>query len=58
LLENEGLKLFILSKGNACADFLAKLGVRNPEAYSRIATPPVGMSFHLLADASGTLFSR
>jgi hypothetical protein len=47
-----------LREGNACADFLAKLGANNPEAYSRIATPPAGMNLHLLVDASRTLFFR
>jgi hypothetical protein len=38
-----------LRESNDCADFLAKLGTNNPKAYSRIATPPAGMSLHLLA---------
>jgi ribonuclease HI len=45
-------------EGNACADFLAKLGARNLEAYSSVAIPPAEMNLLLLADASGTLFSR
>ncbi|MCI39825.1 hypothetical protein A2U01_0061057, partial [Trifolium medium] len=45
-------------EGNACADYLAKLGARNLEAYSPIAIPPHEMSLLLLADASGTLFYR
>ncbi|MCI26760.1 hypothetical protein A2U01_0047957, partial [Trifolium medium] len=45
-------------EGNTCADYLAKLGARNPEAYSPIAIPPHETSLLLLADANGTLFSR
>ncbi|MCH93427.1 ribonuclease H protein [Trifolium medium] len=45
-------------EGNACADYLAKFGAANPEAYSPIVDPPDGMSLLLLADASGTFFSR
>ncbi|MCI43773.1 hypothetical protein A2U01_0065011, partial [Trifolium medium] len=44
--------------GNACADYHAKFGAANPEAYSPIVDPLDGMSLLLLADASGTLFSR
>jgi hypothetical protein len=47
-----------LREGNTCADYLAKLGAHNPEVYSPIAIPPSEMSLLLLADASGTLFSR
>ncbi|MCI40968.1 glucan 13-beta-glucosidase, partial [Trifolium medium] len=47
-----------LREGNTCADFLAKIGACNPEAYSPIVVPPDGMSLLLLADASGTIFSR
>ncbi|PNY08585.1 ribonuclease H [Trifolium pratense] len=47
-----------LRECNVCADFLAKLGARHPEAYSPLVTPPDGMSLLLLADASETLFSR
>ncbi|PNX79472.1 hypothetical protein L195_g035458, partial [Trifolium pratense] len=45
-------------EGNACADYLAKLGANNLEAYSSMFAPPAGMNLLLLADASGTLFSR
>ncbi|MCH90659.1 ribonuclease H protein, partial [Trifolium medium] len=47
-----------LREGNTCADFLAKIEARNPEAYSRIAVPPDKMNLLLLADASGTFYSR
>ncbi|KAK2377199.1 hypothetical protein QL285_077906 [Trifolium repens] len=47
-----------LWEGNACADFLAKLGARSLEAFSTISMPPAEMNLLLLADASGTLFSR
>jgi ribonuclease HI len=47
-----------LREGNACADYLAKIGARNLEAYSPIVVPPDGMNLLLLADASGTLFFR
>ncbi|GAU24890.1 hypothetical protein TSUD_116140 [Trifolium subterraneum] len=43
--------------GNTCANYLAKLGARNAEAYSSIAIPPNGMSLLLLAYASETIFS-
>ncbi|PNX84656.1 hypothetical protein L195_g040719, partial [Trifolium pratense] len=39
----------MLREGNVCANFLAKLGARHPEAYSPLATPPYGMSLLLLA---------
>ena len=59
LTRNWGVRLVhTLRKGNTCADFLAKFGARNPEAYSRIAVPPDGMSLLLLADASGNFYSR
>ncbi|PNX95640.1 hypothetical protein L195_g018833 [Trifolium pratense] len=45
-------------ENNTCADYLAKLGARNPEVYSPIAIPPNETSLILLADASETLFSR
>ncbi|PNY09474.1 ribonuclease H, partial [Trifolium pratense] len=47
-----------LRDGNTCADYLAKLGARSLEAYSPLATPPVGMNLLLLANGSGTLFPR
>ncbi|GAU46107.1 hypothetical protein TSUD_95790 [Trifolium subterraneum] len=47
-----------LREGNTFADYLAKLGARNDEAYSSIAIPSNGMCLLLLADASGTIFSR
>ncbi|GAU50646.1 hypothetical protein TSUD_333850 [Trifolium subterraneum] len=47
-----------LREGSTCADYLAKLGACNAEAYSSIAIPPNRMSLLLLADASGTIFSR
>ncbi|CAJ2657171.1 unnamed protein product [Trifolium pratense] len=47
-----------LREGNACADYLAKLGARNNEVLSIIASPPVGLNLLLLADASGTYFYR
>ncbi|GAU31243.1 hypothetical protein TSUD_149290 [Trifolium subterraneum] len=47
-----------LREGNNCTYFLAKFGARNPEAYSSIVVPLNGMSLLLLADASGTIFSR
>jgi hypothetical protein len=47
-----------LREGNACADYLAKIGVCNLKAYSPIDVPPDGMKLLLLADASGTLFFR
>ncbi|MCI15795.1 ribonuclease H protein, partial [Trifolium medium] len=43
-----------LRERNTCADFLAKIGARNSEAYSRIVFSLDGMSLLLLADASGT----
>ncbi|MCH91677.1 ribonuclease H protein [Trifolium medium] len=61
LLKIGGLKLFIrtLREGNACADYLAKLGTRDLKDYSPIiTTPPAGMSLLLLAEANGTLFTR
>jgi ribonuclease HI len=50
--------LHTLREGNACADYLAKMGARNLEAYNRIIAPPVGISLLLLADASGVSFTR
>jgi ribonuclease HI len=47
-----------LRKGNACVDYLAKLGAHNLVPYAPISTPPAEMSLLLLNDASGTLFSR
>jgi ribonuclease HI len=47
-----------LREGNACADYLAKLGAQNLMPYAPLSIPPAGMSLLLLADASGTLFSR
>jgi hypothetical protein len=38
-----------LREGNACADYLAKMGAHNPEAYSPLAVPPDGMNLLLLA---------
>jgi ribonuclease HI len=45
-------------EGNACADFLAKLGATGSEVFSSISNPPAGLHLPLLADASGTCFSR
>jgi hypothetical protein len=45
-------------EGNACANYLAKIGAHNLEAYSPIVIPPDGMNLLLLADASGTLIFR
>jgi hypothetical protein len=39
-------------------DYLVKIGAYNPDAYSSLAVPSDGMSLLLLANASGTLFSR
>jgi hypothetical protein len=47
-----------LREGNACVDYLAKLGAHNLVPYAPISTPPAGMSLLLLNDASETLFSR
>jgi hypothetical protein len=47
-----------LWEGNVCAYFLAKFGVHNLKAFSPIVVPPAAMNLLLLADASGTLFSR
>ncbi|MCH83631.1 ribonuclease H protein [Trifolium medium] len=47
-----------LREGNTCADFLVRIGARNPEAYSPLVAPPDGMNLLMLADANGTLFSR
>jgi ribonuclease HI len=47
-----------LREGNACADFLSKHGATSNVVYSSIANPPAGLNLHLLADASGTWFSR
>ncbi|MCH85317.1 ribonuclease H protein, partial [Trifolium medium] len=47
-----------LREGNACADYLAKLGARNVEVFSLLATLPVGIKLFLLADASGSWFTR
>ncbi|MCI76768.1 hypothetical protein A2U01_0098038, partial [Trifolium medium] len=47
-----------LREGNACANYLARIEARNPEAYSPIAIPPDGMSLLLLANASETLFAK
>ncbi|KAK2425147.1 hypothetical protein QL285_035429 [Trifolium repens] len=45
-------------EGNACADFLAKHGATSNVVFSSIANPHAGLNLHLLADASGTWFSR
>ncbi|GAU48622.1 hypothetical protein TSUD_133530 [Trifolium subterraneum] len=45
-------------EGNACVDYLAKLGARNNEAFYVMASPPAGLNLLLLADASGTWFPR
>jgi len=50
--------LHTLREGNACADYLAKMGARNLEAYTPIVVPPVEISLLLLADASGVSFIR
>ncbi|PNX92428.1 hypothetical protein L195_g015564 [Trifolium pratense] len=44
--------------GNTCADFLAKIGACNPEAYSRKVVPPDETSLLLLVDASEIFYSR
>jgi hypothetical protein len=41
-----------LREANACACYLAKIGVCNLEAYSLIAVPPNGMNLLLQTDAS------
>ncbi|GAU47648.1 hypothetical protein TSUD_27720 [Trifolium subterraneum] len=45
-------------EGNACADYLAKLGACNNEALSVMTNPPASLNLLLLADASGTWFPR
>jgi ribonuclease HI len=50
--------LHTLREGNSCADFLAKHGANSNDNYVSLANPPVGLNLHLLADASGTWFSR
>jgi hypothetical protein len=47
-----------LWEGNACADYLVKIGARNFEAYSPIAVPADEMNLLLPTNASGTLFFR
>ncbi|GAU17063.1 hypothetical protein TSUD_105620 [Trifolium subterraneum] len=47
-----------LREGNACADYLAKFGAQNIKVFSTMTTPPDGMNLLLLADASGTWFTR
>jgi len=47
-----------IREGNACADYLAKLGAGSHETYRSIATPPARISLLLLADASRISFSR
>jgi hypothetical protein len=52
-------KLFhTLREGNTCANYFAKIGAHNHDAYSPLVVPQDGMSHPLLADASETLFSR
>ncbi|MCI96878.1 ribonuclease H protein, partial [Trifolium medium] len=36
-----------LREGNACADYLAKYGAHNDEAFTTIASPPAGLSLPL-----------
>ncbi|PNX71600.1 hypothetical protein L195_g027480 [Trifolium pratense] len=45
-----------LREGNACADYLAKLGARNNDAFSIMASPPARINLLLLDDASETCF--
>jgi len=45
-------------KGNACADYLAKLSACSHESFWSIEHPPVGINLLLLVDASGTFFSK
>ncbi|GAU12283.1 hypothetical protein TSUD_141910 [Trifolium subterraneum] len=52
------LILHTFREGNAYADYLAKHGANNNKVFSSIATPPAGLNLSLLADASGTWFSR
>jgi hypothetical protein len=52
------LVLHKLCEGNACADYLAKLGAQNLVPYAPLSIPPAGMNLLLLGDASGTLFSK
>jgi hypothetical protein len=51
LLTDRRIRLMhTLQEENACADYLAKMGAHNPEAYSPLAVPPDGMNLLLLAD--------
>ncbi|MCI66828.1 hypothetical protein A2U01_0088086, partial [Trifolium medium] len=42
----------------ACADYLAKYGAHNNEAFTTIASPPAGLSLPLLMDSSRMWFAR
>ena len=50
--------LHTLREGNACAEYLAKLGAGSHESFWSIEHPPAGINLLLLTDASGTFFSR
>jgi hypothetical protein len=52
------LILHTFRESNACADFLAKHRANHMDAYSSIATPSAGLNLALMADASGTWFTR
>jgi ribonuclease HI len=45
-----------LREGNVCADYLAKHGAHNNEAFTTITNPPAGLSLPLLMDSSKTWF--
>ncbi|PNX57966.1 ribonuclease H [Trifolium pratense] len=47
-----------LREGNACADFLAKLGASSKSSLVILEAPPSDMSRLLLADAGGMMFVR
>lgn len=47
-----------LREGNACADFLAKLGASMDHRWTVLDTPPPGIAPLLLADASGVQYLR
>ncbi|XP_057444549.1 uncharacterized protein LOC130736776 [Lotus japonicus] len=47
-----------LRDGNACADFLAKVGAAQGLAFHVLVDPPPELSLVLLADKSGTMFVR
>ncbi|KAK2405415.1 hypothetical protein QL285_054655 [Trifolium repens] len=47
-----------LREGNVCADYLAKYGAHNNEAFTTITNPPAGLSLPLLMDSCRTWFSR